>query len=72
MVKENSRLVGKSIKDIALRTKTGVTIIAIKRGLEIKVNPSPEERIEKGDVLILIGKEEDLSKALIYLKEFET
>jgi CPA2 family monovalent cation:H+ antiporter-2 len=71
LVKKGYRLAGKSIKELGLRSKTGVTIIAIKRGPEFLINPSPEEKIEEGDVLILIGKEEDLAKAQAYLKEFE-
>ncbi len=71
LVKKGNRLAGKSIKEIGLRTKTGVTIIGIKRGSIFLVNPSPEEKIEEGDVLVLLGQEEDLAKAQSYFLKFE-
>jgi len=50
--------VGKRIKDTDIRKKIGL-IIAIKRGNEIIKNPSPDEILKKGDILIFLlhGKE---------------
>lgn len=69
-ISEKTKLIGKSIKDLALRSKTGATIIAIKRNSEFIVNPSAEEILREGDILFLIGKEKDLEQALNYLKSF--
>ncbi|MCX8041546.1 MAG: cation:proton antiporter [Thermodesulfobacteriaceae bacterium] len=70
LISHKTSLIDKSIKEIALRSQTGATIIAIKRSSEFIVNPSPEEVLKEGDMLFLIGKEEDLNKAIAYLSSF--
>ena len=64
-------LVGKTLKDTQLRTKYGVNLIAIKRKITTEkgiikdswnVNPLPTDTIEKEDILVLIGLNEDLDK----------
>ncbi|RKZ23443.1 TrkA family potassium uptake protein [bacterium] len=64
----------KSIREIGLRTRYGVNLIAIKRPKvsvsqkgttvqeEVIVSPSPDEIISKGDILVVIGKTEDLER----------
>jgi trk/ktr system potassium uptake protein len=59
--------VGRTLKDLALRPKYGLTLIAIKRaaaagGETTNVAPAAEERIEAGDVLSLLGPNERLSQ----------
>lgn len=70
LVKKGSGLIGKTIKDTELRKKTGVTIIAINRKGRFIVNPNPEEEFKEGDILVLIGKEEEVNKAISYLSSF--
>ena len=40
----------------------GISIIAIKRGREILVSPDPNLSVEIGDILIMIGHDNDLSR----------
>lgn len=62
--------VGRSVKEIQLRTKYGVNLIAVKRKVieegktkEVwNVNPLPTDKMEEGDVLVLIGSNENLGK----------
>ncbi|MGB9715310.1 MAG: potassium channel family protein [Thermodesulfovibrionales bacterium] len=64
--------IGKSVKDIQLRTRYGVNLIAIKRKVIEKektkevwnVNPLPTDKMEEGDILVLIGSNENLSKLI--------
>ncbi|ADC64876.1 TrkA-C domain protein [Ferroglobus placidus DSM 10642] len=53
---------GKSIKDLAIRKKTGVTVIAVSRDKKTIVNPSPDFVIKEGDVLLVIGESEQVKK----------
>lgn len=46
---------GKSIRELDIRGKFGVTVLAIRRGTELIANPSPDEQIHDDDVLIIIG-----------------
>ncbi|GGA97975.1 TrkA family potassium uptake protein [Macrococcus hajekii] len=55
-------LEGRSILDLDLRANYGLNIIAIKRNSHITVSPDPEEYIERGDILIVIGHDNDLSR----------
>ncbi len=55
-VEESSLLLNKSISDSEIRTKTGASIISImrKNGATL-VNPMPNELIEVGDTLVVVG-----------------
>jgi len=55
IVKPNSILVKKKLGDLELAAKIGVDVIAIRRHLEWIIDPSEEERILEGDVLIVRG-----------------
>jgi CPA2 family monovalent cation:H+ antiporter-2 len=50
-----SPLVGKSLGEMELRSKYGVTLLAIKRGREVLANPGGETQILADDILILMG-----------------
>lgn len=69
LIREGSGIIGKTIQDSRLREETGVTILAIRRGEKIHQNPSPGFVLTAGDILALIGKREDLNRALRYLDE---
>lgn len=53
-------LVGKTLRESALRAKFDVTVMAIKRGNDILVNPSPDEPIKDGDILVAVGRNDKL------------
>ena len=52
----------KSIKDIKIRGKYGINVVAIKNGNSINVSPSAEYVIKDKDILVALGSSEDLSK----------
>ncbi len=53
-------VVGKSIEDLAIRKKTGVTIIAISRKGRSIISPPPETVFEEGDLIVAIGEREQI------------
>ncbi|WP_313344980.1 TrkA family potassium uptake protein [Sedimentibacter sp.] len=55
----------KSLEDLNLSRKYGMTIIAIKTGDSINIVPSFETIIRKDDVLILLGPNDNLKKLKI-------
>lgn len=62
-VGEKSRLSGVSLIDSEIRQKMDIIIVAIrKKNGEMKFNPSSQARIEAGDILISLGKGNDLEK----------
>lgn len=53
--------VGRSLRDLALRSRSGVNIIAIKRGEAVDPMPLPDTVISEGDALLVVAREETLS-----------
>jgi trk system potassium uptake protein TrkA len=51
-----------SIRDLSLRTKFGINVMAIKKENDINITPNAEEIIEPGDIIVAIGSTEDLGK----------
>ncbi|MGM0879248.1 MAG: potassium channel family protein [Bacillota bacterium] len=51
----------KSLLELDIRAKFGCNVVGIQRGEEIKVSPSAEENILKGDVLIVMGHNKDIT-----------
>lgn len=52
----------KSLRELKLRSKYGINIMAIKREGEINLSPAADDLIEPKDVLVAIGSAEDLGK----------
>lgn len=53
---------GTTLQESELRQKYGVTVLAIRRGTDIIISPGAAQKIEQGDILIVIGKNEKLSR----------
>ena len=63
-----------ALSELKLREKWNLTLFAIKKGgggkgfrwgkdqESLEFNPSPDYTLEKGDVLVLIGKSKDLTR----------
>jgi trk system potassium uptake protein TrkA len=54
--------VGKSLRQLALRQRFGVTVVAIKRGDNINVSPTADDSINQNDILVVIGKTQELRR----------
>ncbi|NLV21793.1 MAG: TrkA family potassium uptake protein [Syntrophomonadaceae bacterium] len=52
--------INKSLVEIGLRKKMGVTVLAIRRDDNVIVAPGPDEKLYKGDIIIALGSNEDL------------
>ena len=52
------KLYGRTISESTVREKTGCSIIGIISDSEIKINPDPSVKMEKGQSIILIGSVE--------------
>lgn len=60
--KANESIAGQTIVDLDIRAKFGINIIAIKRGKDVIISPDPNMNIELGDILIMIGHDNDLNR----------
>ena len=62
-VGDGSGLTGKNLVDSNLRKNFGVIIVAIKKMAGNMIfNPMPSETLEAGDVIVVIGKKENLKR----------
>lgn len=59
-IKAPAAMNGRSLKELNIRAKYGCTIMAIKKGDQINVSPKAEDMIYTGDVLLLIGSNEEI------------
>lgn len=53
---------GKTLKQLDIRRKYGINVVAIKDGEEIRVSPSADYMIKDGDALIVIGSNDDVAR----------
>ena len=58
---------GKLIRELALRTRTGASIVAIERAGANIVNPGPDEELQVGDQVVLLGSPQHLDAARRHL-----
>jgi len=58
----SERLDGHSLLELDIRARYGINIVAIKRGNDIIVSPLASEIIRAGDILIVIGADEDIDR----------
>ena len=66
-VSASSPLAGNSLRSAHLRDRTGALVLAIRRpDGSFLTNPSPEDTIEAGDVLISVGTAEQLGALVSY------
>jgi trk system potassium uptake protein TrkA len=51
----NGRLQGKTLRELALSTRYGINVMAIRRGKRVVVSPRADEMFQEGDVIVVIG-----------------
>jgi len=56
------KLSGRSLSDLDLRTRFGVNVLLIKRDSQLLITPTPETQLQAGDVLVVVGEKQGLSR----------
>ena len=62
-VPEKAGAAGKLIGELALRTRTGASIVGIQRDEASLINPGPDEELRAGDDVLLLGNQGHLDSA---------
>ena len=62
-VQPGTEAAGKMIAELKLRTQSGASVVGIERHGTSIVNPGPDEELESGDQILLIGSEDQLKAA---------
>jgi CPA2 family monovalent cation:H+ antiporter-2 len=63
-VREHSAISGKSLQELNLRNKYGLSVLAVKRGEETIGNPAGDMRLNTDDHLVIVGTADQFEKSL--------
>ncbi len=63
-IEEDSPAVGKSLAQLAVRPRTGASVIAWTRGGVTQSNPSEKTRLLAGDIIVLLGSRDQIRRAM--------
>ncbi len=58
---------GRTLGDTALRTRTGVSVVAVMRAGQVRPSPTPDFTLTAGDLLVTVGTTEGLDSAVAIL-----
>ncbi len=61
-IKTPKWMIGKTLGQLELRKKYGISIIGISRKGVLNINPGPNDQLDSGDLLAVLGRNEDLDK----------
>ena len=52
---KNTGFIGKTLEELSFESKLGVNVIAVRKGKKWIIDPSPDTKLEKGDIIIVRG-----------------
>lgn len=61
-VRVHKAWIGKNLMELDFRKEYNLNVVAFERAGKILINPGPNTRIEENDLIVLIGKSEDVEK----------
>lgn len=64
-----SSMVGQNLKELNIRAKYRCNVMAIKTGEAMNISLSAEDKIKEGDVLVIVGKNDDLARLELQYSE---
>jgi CPA2 family monovalent cation:H+ antiporter-2 len=67
VVAPDSPLVEKTLAELDLRNKTGLTLLALRRDAQLLTNPNATTKLQPNDELFVIGSPQDIATAFAYL-----
>lgn len=67
-ISTGSRFDGATLGDTELRTRTGSSVVALVREDQVLASPEPAQGLVGGDVLVVIGTRDGISKARAILE----
>jgi TrkA domain protein len=65
---DDSPFEGRPLGDTAMRTRTGVSLVAVMRAGQIHPSPGPDFTLTAGDLLVAVGTGEGLAQAVEILR----
>ncbi len=64
VISQNSNLINKTLRQAQIPQKTGLIVLSIKKqgSDKLSFNPSSDEVLKQGDIMIVLGKEEQVNE----------
>ncbi|HMS86771.1 MAG TPA: TrkA C-terminal domain-containing protein, partial [Nitrospira sp.] len=66
-IEEDAPAAGTSLAQLALRPRTGASIIALTRGGVTESNPSDKTKLLAGDIVVLLGSRDEIRRAMEFI-----
>ncbi len=70
-VAAESSCAGKTLGQMDLRKKHGITVVAIRRGTQMIFNPEADTVLEPGDTVVVMGRPEQLAEGICLFQQKE-
>lgn len=67
-LRDGSTFDGRTLGDTGMRTRTGVSVVAVMRAGQVHPSPTPDFTFTAGDLLVAVGTSEGLEAAAKILK----
>ncbi|HYF92174.1 MAG TPA: TrkA family potassium uptake protein [Symbiobacteriaceae bacterium] len=64
-----AKMIGKSLRDLNLRARYGINVMALKTGEQINAAPHATDVVRQGDVLVLLGANDGMRRLERMLQE---
>jgi trk system potassium uptake protein len=55
-------MAGRTLAELDMRRKFKVSVLLIKNGSRFLISPDPDDRIHAGDLLVVVGRDEDIAR----------
>lgn len=55
-------VVGKSLKQLEIRARFNCNVLAVKRGGEMNITPRADDPLQREDILVIVGRNEQLNR----------
>ncbi|QRP48997.1 cation:proton antiporter regulatory subunit [Amycolatopsis sp. FDAARGOS 1241] len=68
-IAEDGLFDGRTLGDTAMRTRTGVSVVAVARAGQVHPSPAPDFTFTAGDLLVAVGTSDGLDAAAKILKQ---
>lgn len=68
LIEDGSPFAGKTIGDTGARTRTGTSIVALVRGEDGIPAPGPDQPLEPGDTLVVVGTPRGIEALVVILR----
>ncbi|MGA7203314.1 MAG: cation:proton antiporter regulatory subunit [Specibacter sp.] len=68
LIRDGSKFAGRPLGDTQMRTRTGTSIVALLRNDQVLGSPRPDEVLQPGDMVVIVGTDEGLAEAASILQ----